>query len=262
MSTITLCCNFKDEEKNAEAVYNCVKSVINEWVVVDSGSTDSTIEICRTLGARVYQITHPMFVGGYGGMRTLTAHLARSKWVLILDGDERILPADVKKFGMMCESNHDLIWLPRQHYRAFDMSIVETRDGGLLTKPSAEEQIANLGSHPDWQPRFFRNLPNVGFERMVHERPSGFQNPLLHMGSPVIRHFGFLKTEARLKSIAGMCEELWQVDQQFKDTYINEAKVGHAMSSPHWQEWYKKKKSMKASEESEEYLKYWKVESE
>lgn len=261
MSTISLCCNFKDEEKNAQAVYDCVKDVIDEFIVVDSGSTDKTVELCRDLGARIYPIEHPLFVGGYGGMRALTAHLSRCDWVVFLDGDERMLPADVQKLKALSESEYDFIWLPRQHYQAFDMSIVETRNG-ILKDATPEQQAKNVQEHPDFQPRFFRSHPNIRFERFVHERPIGFKNQLVNIGSPLIRHFGFLKTEARLQAIVEMCQELHYVDQEFQKTYEEENKSGYVAYGRKavllQKKWAEGGKPPKDEEWMKDYRRYWK----
>jgi len=66
----------------------CLESVgfADEILVVDSGSTDDTLEICRRHGARVE--TREWL--GFGRQKQLAVSLASHDWVLCLDADERV----------------------------------------------------------------------------------------------------------------------------------------------------------------------------
>ena len=72
----------------ASQIEACLASVAfaDEIVVVDSGSTDGTIEIARRHGARVE--TRQWL--GFGRQKQLAVSLARNDWVLCLDSDERV----------------------------------------------------------------------------------------------------------------------------------------------------------------------------
>jgi glycosyltransferase involved in cell wall biosynthesis len=61
----------------------------DDVVVVDSESTDDTVEIARAHGARVFVNAWP----GYGAQKNYAADLARHDWILSLDADERVTPA-------------------------------------------------------------------------------------------------------------------------------------------------------------------------
>lgn len=213
--SITLAVNTLDERSNIRALFNCVAKVVDEIVVVDTGSKDGTCELARKLGARVYEIAG---VSGYGAMRTLTAHLARTEWVLILDGDERMDPPDAAKLKDLAKSDHDLVWLPRQHYRTWNREICENPD---------------IRVYPDWQGRFFRPK-DIYFVRKVHEHIMGVKNELRDFNSPIIRHFGWLKTPERLAMIKNLCDRLWKEDQEYADTYTLEMKAGAAGGEEYW----------------------------
>ena len=75
-----------NEEKHIGAVIESLKVVCNEIVVVDSFSTDKTVEIAKHLGAKVIQ---NVFLGD-GPQRVLAEPLCSNEWVLSLDADERL----------------------------------------------------------------------------------------------------------------------------------------------------------------------------
>ncbi len=78
--------------KNEEAcIRRCIESVpfADEVIVVDSGSTDRTVAICRALGARVVVTDdYP----GYGPQKNRALDLAGGDWILSLDADEWLTP--------------------------------------------------------------------------------------------------------------------------------------------------------------------------
>lgn len=76
-----------NESRNIGAALESV-SWADETVVVDSGSTDDTVEIARRLGARVEVRDWP----GYGAQKNHAASLASNDWILSLDADERVTP--------------------------------------------------------------------------------------------------------------------------------------------------------------------------
>src|SRR5262249_33009834 len=59
---------------------------VDEIVVVDTGSTDRTIEIAQSLGARV---VHSEPFAGFGAMRNRAKEYCTNDWVFSLDADER-----------------------------------------------------------------------------------------------------------------------------------------------------------------------------
>ncbi len=77
--------------KNEEAVISrCIRSVLwaDEVLVIDSGSTDNTVAIAKSLGAVVYEQAWL----GFSGQRNRGAELAQHDWVLFVDADEIVTP--------------------------------------------------------------------------------------------------------------------------------------------------------------------------
>ena len=70
-------------------ILGCLQSVgfADEWIVVDSASTDGTREIAEGFGARV--VTTPDWPG-FGPQKNRALQQARGRWVLSIDADERV----------------------------------------------------------------------------------------------------------------------------------------------------------------------------
>lgn len=220
MSNISLAINTKNEAENIRAVINCVESVVDEIIIVDCESTDNTRELGKKLGCRVYNIGS---CPGYGSMRSITAHLCKTDWVLFLDGDERMDEVDVHKIPELIKLDIDLVWLPRQHYRDWDRSICENPD---------------LSVYADWQARMVRVKPSIYWVKKVHEELRGIAKgrDYQSLSNPVIRHFGYLKTPERLQAIVDLCNKLYKEDQENKDLYKLENLIGCASGETYWRE--------------------------
>jgi len=92
-----------NEEKNIAACITSMQTVCDEIIVVDSGSTDNTIEIARSLGAIV--VNQPYL--GDGIQKNVALKHTSNQWVLSLDADERLTPemtAAILKLDL--ESSH------------------------------------------------------------------------------------------------------------------------------------------------------------
>jgi glycosyltransferase involved in cell wall biosynthesis len=78
-------------KNEAEHIDACLQSVAfaDEWIVVDSGSTDATVERARSFGAQV-SVTSDW--PGFGVQKNRALALARGDWVLSIDADERVTP--------------------------------------------------------------------------------------------------------------------------------------------------------------------------
>lgn len=85
ISACLIACN---EEKNLTRCLQSVAPLVDEMVVVDSGSADRTAEIAQSLGARV--IAQPWL--GYVGQKNFALGQASHPWVLSIDADEEVSP--------------------------------------------------------------------------------------------------------------------------------------------------------------------------
>ena len=193
----------KDVEDSIEMAINSVKSIVSEIVIVDTGSSDRTVQICKDLGARVYNIKFDGF-NGFGDLRTVTSHLSSEKFVLGLDGDEKILEEDLHKFKSLIqrmeEGDIDIAGLSRKRWADLGMT----------------EQL-EVEVFPDWQFRFYKNKPEIYFTRRVHEIIKGSDKIIEVLDGPVIQHF-----QDSFKSGS----KLIQRNKQYKGLYDTDIKEG------------------------------------
>ena len=84
ITAFVVCCN------EAKHIRRCLESIkwCHEIVVVDSGSTDGTLDICREYTSRIFQRPWPGFVE----QKRYALAQCRSDWVLNIDADEEVSP--------------------------------------------------------------------------------------------------------------------------------------------------------------------------
>lgn len=139
--------------RNSEAVIGrCLASVdwADEIVVVDSGSSDRTLEICREHGAKVRQTTD---WPGFGPQKNRALELASSDWVLSLDSDEWVTPelrADLER-AIAAPGGMAAFMMPRR-------------------SSFCGRFMRHSGWWPDYVVRLFRRGSGRFSDDLVHER--------------------------------------------------------------------------------------------
>ena len=92
--SLSLCMIVKDEGKFLEGCLESVKNFVDEIVIVDTGSTDNTIQIAEKFGAKV--VKHN-WDNSFSEARNVSLKHATKDWILVLDADERISEKDLAK---------------------------------------------------------------------------------------------------------------------------------------------------------------------
>ena len=89
---ISACMIAKNEEKNIARCINSYKSIVDEIVVIDTGSTDRTIEIAQDLGAVVYNYR---WNNDFAAAKNYALSKVNGDWAIVLDADEYFEQAQV-----------------------------------------------------------------------------------------------------------------------------------------------------------------------
>lgn len=99
MPTISVAIVTKNEEAN---ILRCLESVkwADEFVIVDCGSTDGTLDICREHGCRIIEREWE----GYAGQKNFAIAQTTTDWVLSLDADEEVTPELAQEIRAAVES--------------------------------------------------------------------------------------------------------------------------------------------------------------
>ena len=90
-STLSLCMIVKNEEKHLVRCLRSVRDVVDEMIIVDTGSTDKTIDIAKVFGAKVFDFP---WTGDFSAARNHSLAQATGDWILVLDADEVISARD------------------------------------------------------------------------------------------------------------------------------------------------------------------------
>lgn len=162
----------KNEE---ERLPECLASVsfADEVVVVDSGSTDRTVEIARAFGAAVYAETWQ----GFGRQKQLAIDRCHNPWVLVLDADERVgAEAQEEIRRVVAGSGASVAYsFPRQNF-------------------FSGRWIRHMGWWPDRVVRLFKKehgwvSPHLVHESVLVDGPVGeLANPIIHLTNRDLHH--------------------------------------------------------------------------
>lgn len=164
----------------AHRIAACLQSAAfaDQLLVVDSGSTDDTVQIAQSLGAEVH--SHPDWQGFAVQRNRLLAH-ARCDYIFFLDADEVMTPAFAQELQAIVRSGERAVWKIRWRMVAF---------GHELTHFRAQSQIERL-----FVRAMVREYTGVVHEQaQLHPLPGGDEVPrrlirarLLHYSRTTVR---------------------------------------------------------------------------
>lgn len=144
---ISQCMIVKNEEKNIERALSWGRGIVTEQIVVDTGSTDRTVEIAEKLGATVY---HFDWIDDFSAAKNFAISKAACEWIAFLDADEYFAKEDGAKILPLLNQLQN-----------YDCEAVVTawinleEDGSII---SVDTQI-----------RIFRNRPDLRYCSRIHE---------------------------------------------------------------------------------------------
>lgn len=174
--TISLCMIAKNEEFFLRDCLASVQGVVSEIILVDTGSTDATVRIAEEAGAKVL---HFPWCDDFAAARNVGLEAAQGSHILVLDADERLAPGMGDNLLKAASDPRILLGcLPL--YNADSMSATPEE---VL---SGERRLGEFA----FVPRLLRNLPQMRFERRVHETLTRGFNAIQSMGGGVTSAVG------------------------------------------------------------------------
>jgi glycosyltransferase involved in cell wall biosynthesis len=170
--TLSLCMIVKDEEAMLPRCLGAVAEFVDELIVVDTGSTDRTVEIARSFGAK---ILHHEWDGDFSAARNVGLDAATGDWLMYLDADEVLVDGEGPRLRELLGHT----W----------------REGIFLTESNHVGDLEDGVAVQHSALRVFRNREAYRFEGRVHEQ---FAHRLPALAERVeytqvrIEHFGYL----------------------------------------------------------------------
>lgn len=199
---ISLCMITKDEEDFLSQCLDSVKSLVDEIVIVDTGSTDKTVDIAKSYGAKVHH--HP-WENDYSKHRNQSISYATGDWILMMDADEVIAARDLDRIRLLLRSRDadGFTFVLRNYERQFVANLT-------LNPNDYEEGNGYPGFIAVPLIRLFRNDPAIFFTGRVHEAVSesfGRSRKTYRNSGIPIHHYGKVRAD-RLKRKQGLYLEL------------------------------------------------------
>lgn len=158
----------QNEERTIGDVLAAVKPLAQEIILVDSGSSDRTIEIAQSYEV---QVRHQDWLG-YAGQKNFAISLAACDWILSLDADEILTPELASEIDEVLQRAEAAEFAGYKIPRILHIGNTPVRHGGF---------------YPDAQLRLFRRGAGKFRDRLVHEaiilkgKSAQLRAPMLHM---------------------------------------------------------------------------------
>jgi tetratricopeptide (TPR) repeat protein len=175
---LSLCMIVRDEQEMLPRCLHAAAGAVDEIVIVDTGSSDGTIEIARSFGARV--IERP-WTGSFAEARNTSFDAASGDWLMYLDADEVLVGEDAP----LLRSLTGRTW--REAFRVREINYTGSPGDGTAVTHDAL--------------RILRNRPQYRFEGRVHEqiaaRLPGYLPERVESTEVRIEHFGYLASVRR-----------------------------------------------------------------
>ncbi len=195
-NTLSLCMIVKNEERYLVECLKSIRDVVDEIIIVDTGSTDKTKDIATIFGAKVFDFP---WMGDFAAARNHSLDQATGHWILVLDADEVLSPLDFKELK-------EIIRRKSSSPAAYSIATRNyVRNAALLgwTQNSGEyPEEAGHGWVISTKTRLFTRSKDVFFSNPVHET---LENSLEKAKIPitactiVVHHYGKLDDQKDLQ---------------------------------------------------------------
>ncbi|HEX9081519.1 MAG TPA: glycosyltransferase [Holophagaceae bacterium] len=202
MPTLSLAMIVKNEAKNLGHCLASVKGLVDEMVVVDTGSTDGTVALAEGFGAR---IGHFPWTGDFAAARNESLRLCTGDWILVLDADEAVDALDHPKIREAISQEaiaaYDLV---SRNYSETPGSVL--LDQVVVPNTTGYVEGAQFPYYADAPNlRLMRRYPDLQYEGRIHEvLVPYFLRRGLAIGAldAVVHHYGKVDYERERQKLA------------------------------------------------------------
>ncbi len=212
--SIAVCMIVKDEEAMLPDCLDSIRDWVNELVIVDTGSSDKTVEIAESYGARVF---HQTWEGDFSKHRNYSIEQATADWVFIIDADERFEQEDLSKLLQIVND-------PSQ--QAISINVFNYYE-------ETEHKVTSVNSL-----RFFRRELNLRYEGIVHNQINIPEGLIITRAPISIRHLGYdldpVAMAHKFERTRSLLEKQLEKNPDFAFGWFNLAQLyrGHIFENP------------------------------
>ncbi|PSB27202.1 glycosyltransferase [Stenomitos frigidus] len=171
--TLSLCMIVRDEEATLRRCLASVSGVVDEIIIVDTGSSDRTVSVARACGATVHRFT---WCDDFAAARNESLKYAHGDWILVLDADEVLVPESVPALqqAMQPEATIAITLLREElgtnHPKAQLSRLFRRHPAIIFTRPYHEliddSITALLEQEPHWQ---VMALPGIAIQHTGYQ---------------------------------------------------------------------------------------------
>lgn len=168
----------KNEQKYIEQCLNSVVSLVDEMIIVDTGSTDDTLKIASQFQPKIFQYE---WENDFGKARNYSLAHATGDWILVLDADESIYSEDIQKLIDILEKTK--------------ANGIGLKFHNFIDEDSEENYNTHVGI------RLFKNHC-FHYQGAIHEQLIPISNDIsinLETTDVRVRHYGYLKSNSGTK---------------------------------------------------------------
>ncbi|WP_281538165.1 glycosyltransferase, partial [Romboutsia timonensis] len=192
------------------------KDIDTELIILDTGSTDSTVEIAKKYTDKVY---FAKWNENFADMRNISISYAIGDWILILDADEELTNYDKLKDFFNCDK-----------HKKYNCATIELKN--IFNKKDKKYSLASI-------PRIFKNVDGFRYDGTIHEQPR-YKEPIYN-DIASFNHYGYMYSDEEIRqkknerNIKLLLEEIQKnpndpyINYQLGKSYISDLKNNEAL---------------------------------
>lgn len=207
----------------------CLQSVtplVNELIVVDTGSSDGSPELAQSLGAKVVRVS---WQENFSAARNQYLAMAKCSWILSLDSDEFIETLDRSSFQKFLGGHPNIAFA----FAIRSYFLMEDLPHTVMPSQFAGEVAPGIGCAITRTVRLFPNRPSIRYSYPVHEslRPALSRQAIpLRMCRVPIHHVGYLQGHDQLARKSKQYRELGEKKiHQFPRYFLGYLELGKVL---------------------------------
>ncbi|MWV42304.1 glycosyltransferase [Paenibacillus sp. HJL G12] len=171
---ISLCMIVRNEAANLARCLESIHKAVDQMIIVDTGSTDDTVQIAHRFGA---QVLHVPWDGDFAKARNAGIELARNAWILFMDADEELETGDIAELRLCAQ---------HLEFEGFFLQVHNHVSNDIRSTTATVNPLL----------RMFRRRPEHRFRGRIHEQIAASiieHRPAakLHITNIKIHHYGY-----------------------------------------------------------------------